>query len=133
MTVGAQVRRELAEPLGLDLWLGLPDGVGPRLRPHLLHPHGAAHPGHPREYPAAQVPAANAVSDAHALARLHAAMISEVGGVRLLSDGAVRQAAAAQARGLDRAAFVSRCLSGTAGVRASRHPPYPLPLRKQPT
>ncbi|MFF3941732.1 serine hydrolase domain-containing protein [Streptomyces phaeofaciens] len=133
-TVGALVRRELAEPLGLDLWIGLPPEVRPRLtktlpapppsaelrddrqakalREALADPGSFAHKAllnpdifdveHTSAYLSAEVPAANGVSDARSLARLYAAVVGEVDGVRLLSDDAVRAAATEQARGVDR-------------------------------
>lgn len=133
-TVGVLVRQELAEPLGLDLWIGLPHDVRPRLvetlpapppsaelrddkqakalREALADPDSYAHKAllnpdifaveHTRAYLSAEVPAANGVSNARSLARLYAAVIGEVDGIRLLSNDAVRAAAAEQARGTDR-------------------------------
>ena len=94
-SVGAFVQREIAEPLGLELWIGLPEGreadVAP-LRP-LPDDEQAVLTGHPaqraklcnppvfigpgrsawnsRAYHAAEIPAAGGISTATALARLY--------------------------------------------------------------
>ena len=53
-----------------------------------------------RAYRAAELPAGNAIADARALARIYAATIGEVDGVRLLSQAAMEQARTIQTRGL---------------------------------
>ena len=50
----------------------------------------------------AEVPAANGMGTAHALARMYAAVIGEVDGVRLLAPATVARAADEQCRGIDR-------------------------------
>lgn len=133
-TVGTLIRDELAGPLGLDLWIGLPDEVRPRLarllpgpppspelqrdprakalRTALADPTSFASRAllnpdvfeveHDRAYLSAEVPAANGVSNARSLARLYAAFIGEVDGVRLLDAAAVEAARREQAAGVDR-------------------------------
>ncbi|MGH9252407.1 MAG: serine hydrolase domain-containing protein, partial [Acidimicrobiales bacterium] len=51
---------------------------------------------------AAELPAANGMGTAHALARLYAAVIGEVDGVRLLAPATVAHATAEHCRGIDR-------------------------------
>jgi len=125
-TVGAFLRREMAEPLGLDLWIGLPEREWGRVAKLISFiPEGTsvdslAHPGDDPvrqllaqflgpETPlgkalfapggaftdqdiwnspamwAAEVPAANGIGDARSLARLYAACIGEVDGIRILT------------------------------------------------
>jgi CubicO group peptidase (beta-lactamase class C family) len=55
----------------------------------------------PRVY-AAEMPAANGISNGRSLARLYAATVSEVDGLRLLTDDTVDQARAEQVSGPDR-------------------------------
>ncbi|MER7518610.1 serine hydrolase domain-containing protein [Streptomyces sp. NPDC126499] len=133
-TVGTLVREELAKPLGLDLWIGLPDearsrlarirpaaGLSPEvlrdprataLRTALADPASFAFRAlmnpdvseveHDPVYLRAEVPAANGVADARSLARLYAAFIGEVDGIRLLDPEAVDAARREQAAGTDR-------------------------------
>lgn len=136
-TVGQVLAAEAAGPLGLDLWIGLPQRQEPRYIPAFLHPPrtGAPEPAAPgsaasgsspaeqaralldrlgidpdaplvrstvaaaldvhaavdlfnrREGQAAEIPAANGIANASSLARLYAALLAPVDGVRLL-DGA---------------------------------------------
>src|SRR4051794_30845088 len=120
-TVGTYLRDEIAKPLGLDFWIGLPESeesrvarlIGgltdaalvedPQVREMmeqimgqqtvlgraLSAPGGAlsarglwnARPMH-----AAEVPAVNGIGDARSLARMYAACIGNVDGVRLVDD-----------------------------------------------
>lgn len=114
-SVGTFFAEEIAGPLGLDFWVGLPESVEPRVAP-LITPAASgdeevraamaalAGPGselgralsapggafadvevfNTRAVRAAEVPAANGVADARSVARMYAAMIGEVDGVRLL-------------------------------------------------
>lgn len=121
-SIGAFVREEIAEPLGVDLWIGLPEEHEHRVAHLMAHPlpkfppeiakfmldhggpgseaekalslNGAFGPGafNKREVHAAQVPGANAITNARALATIYAAVIGEVNGVRLLSENALRMA-----------------------------------------
>jgi CubicO group peptidase (beta-lactamase class C family) len=128
-TVGALVARELAAPLGLDLWIGLPAAEVARVATLLpapppppdakpdpliamladpsslgarsfLNPNIFTNESDPA-YLAAEVPAANGVTNARSLARLYAATVSAVDGVRILDDATVAAAAAEQASGID--------------------------------
>ena len=142
---GEFVRREISEPLGLDLWVGLPDGEQHRVSPLI----NSGMPGLPTPEPAgdtdsrtdapslvgmldmllgegnllgraltapggafaddqvwnearvrsAQIPAANGVTNAASLARMYAALVSEVDGVRLLDADTLERAIAPQVSG----------------------------------
>lgn len=142
---GEFVRREISEPLGLDLWVGLPDGEQHRVSPLI----NSGMPGLPAAEPAgdadsqtdapslvgmldmllgegnllgraltapggaftddqvwnearvrsAQIPAANGVTNAASLARMYAALVSEVDGVRLLDADTLERAIAPQVSG----------------------------------
>ena len=138
--VGEFVRNELAEPLGLDLWIGLPEAEHDRVAPlevielpsdpnmaamvdqfigpesmlgkALFAPGGAwseqkfASFNLPEVW-AAEVPAANCITDARSLAKLYAACVSEVpagsgeGTVRLLDDDTIAAAIERQTDGVD--------------------------------
>jgi len=129
-TCGQAFAEEVARPLGLDLHIGLPPAEHHRVAP--LIP--AAVPGTPDELTArlldpesiahwaflipsglfaimndpviwaAELPAANGMGTAHALARMYAAVTGTVDGVRLLGPDAVARASEEQCRGIDRVA-----------------------------
>jgi CubicO group peptidase (beta-lactamase class C family) len=131
-TVGGYVQEHFADPLGLDLWIGLPESQQSRVANLITGPGGVTGEFDPEdpimkmlapflapdgvltkalaggltcfgdpdvwntnELRAAEIPAANGVCDARSLARLYAACVNEVDGVRLLSsdqiDNAVTQ------------------------------------------
>jgi CubicO group peptidase (beta-lactamase class C family) len=107
-TIGTFFREELAEPLGLDFWIGLPEEYEPRVAPMIpmgagdgasledllgadslmvraLNLNGAlagdlASNANQRDFRAAELPAANGVANARSLARLYAALIGGVDG-----------------------------------------------------
>lgn len=123
-SLGTFVREEIVEPLGVQLWIGLPEREEPRVSPMIPSPppadpamaelaakfigpgtpagdalslNGAfgqlarAEEGKPftfntRAVHAAEVPAANGISDARSLARVYAATLAPVDGVQLFSD-----------------------------------------------
>ncbi|MET9294086.1 serine hydrolase domain-containing protein [Streptomyces sp. NPDC003077] len=58
------------------------------------------------EVQAAELPASNGIGTAHALARLYAALIGEVDGVRLLGPAALASAVKEQAHGKDRVMLI---------------------------
>jgi CubicO group peptidase (beta-lactamase class C family) len=129
-SVGRFLADEIAGPLGLDLWIGLPAEEEHRVVPHFGQPgstslervraglaaigvdlatplvqvllHGAATVDSVRDVlnsPAghtAEVPAANGIGNARSLARLHAATIGEVDGIRLLDADTVTRARVSQ-------------------------------------
>lgn len=121
------VRTRLADPLGLDLWLGMPVAEQDRCA-RLLPPEptgidlSAVFP--PGSLPArvftgpsdlfhydemwnsariraAVIPSSGMITDARSLARLYSSCVSDVDGIRLLDDPTVRAAATAQASGPD--------------------------------
>jgi acetyl esterase/lipase/CubicO group peptidase (beta-lactamase class C family) len=129
-TVGTVFRENVADPLGLDWWIGLPASEEGRVAPlilapmpspttppdpllaRLLDPTGLAFrsvmnpAGGPmamndRAFRAAEIPATNGVATARAMARLYAACLGDVDGVRLLRPETVRHATATQVRGED--------------------------------
>jgi CubicO group peptidase (beta-lactamase class C family) len=133
-SVGTLFREEIAVPLGLDLWIGLPANEEPRIarqftrRPDAtveqmqalyvalgIDPENrmakavldgvAKTPEAMRvldspEGRAAEIPAGNGVGNARSLARLYAATIGEVDGVRLLKSETVARARVPKNEGL---------------------------------
>jgi CubicO group peptidase (beta-lactamase class C family) len=133
-TPGIFFAEEVAGPLGLDLWIGLPEREEPRVAPHfsdrpgLTGEQAAAMLGafgidtttrnaramlkgfvdmggaldfiNSREAHAAEIPAGNMIGDAASLARMYAATIGEVDGVRLLKAETVARAMQLQTEGL---------------------------------
>ena len=142
-TVGEVVRRivgrslgqffaaEIAAPLGLDIWIGLPAAEEPRCAtlipassdsesasfidlispdsllaraifgPSNLFAAGYDTSWNRREIRAAEMPSSNGIANARSLARLYAATIGEVDGVRILSSETVDSARTVQSRGMD--------------------------------
>lgn len=125
-TPGTFFAEEIAGPLGLDLWIGLPEREEPRVAPHFSDRPGltaeqmtgllgalgidttSRHARamlktfvdmgaamafiNSRQGHAAEMPAANMIGDAASLAKMYAATIGEVDGVRLLKPETVRHA-----------------------------------------
>jgi CubicO group peptidase (beta-lactamase class C family) len=121
-TMGRALREDIAEPLGLDLWIGLPDAEHHRCadvrRPPALPELGEitelkrvafmtpwASPGGRSlaEWRRAEIPSVTGHATAPALARLMAAMANGgwLGGVRLLKPETVEAATASRGRGAD--------------------------------
>jgi CubicO group peptidase (beta-lactamase class C family) len=136
-SVGRYLAEEIAGPLGLDLWIGLPASeehrVSRLLPPEPVHVsrevlagltpdqierlRALADPGslmqralNPTDPPfsfnrpelhRAELPAANGIATARSLARIYAATIGEVDGVRLLRPDTVEAATAEQSSGPD--------------------------------
>jgi CubicO group peptidase (beta-lactamase class C family) len=121
-TMGRALREDIAEPCGLDLWIGLPDGEAARVaevqRPSSLPKFGpptealraafltkwsstAGHPG--PEWRRMEIPSANGHATALGLARLMSALAQDgvLGGQRLLSPGMATRAGAERIRGRD--------------------------------
>ena len=129
--IGTYLHEEVAEPLGLDLWIGLPEEQEPRVAmlvgwgagggagaageaevdeatramiEEFMGPNsmlgkaltagGAFTDGvwNDRAVRAAEVPAANGVADARSVARMYAACVGEVDGVRLLMPEQLKRA-----------------------------------------
>ena len=138
-TLGTYFADEVAAPLGLDFWIGLPESEEARVSRLAAAPPpsdpaqlvelmqmmgpgtigfkaltmngslsalGAArNPFNTRAIHATEMPAANGITNASSLAKMYAATVSDVDGVRLLSPDVVR-AASAQAVGGPDAALV---------------------------
>lgn len=143
-SIGAFFAERVADPLGLQTWIGLPEEHEPRVAPlrsapmpspddldpktletfsaflsgdglalRALSLNGAfgwlsrrGGPFNSRELHAAEVPAANGITDARSLARMYAAMIGEVDGVRLIGPARVDLARTPAADGPDRVLLV---------------------------
>jgi CubicO group peptidase (beta-lactamase class C family) len=95
-SVGRMVAEDVAQPLGLDLWLGLPAGLEPKVRrvasradygvtfaggdpEHLADVYCGllgTFPWNDRRFWAAEVPAVNAIGTALSLARLYGDLVS---------------------------------------------------------
>jgi CubicO group peptidase (beta-lactamase class C family) len=130
MRVGRLVDERIAQPLGLDLWIGLPADKNERVSPILAAPPPP--PGSPVDvfaarlldpttlmhrafvnpplvgsmfndprFFAAEVPAANGITNARSLARMYAACIGEIDGVRLLQPETLESAIREQSAGED--------------------------------
>ena len=145
--IGQFFAEEVAGPLGLDFWIGLPDAeqdrvvplvasapsaddfdmssLDPEILPLLqdlatafLDPQstttralmldgrfllgGGRIAWNLPEVRASQIPAANGVTNARSLAKMYAACVGEVDGVRLLDDATLKQATAERSSGRDR-------------------------------
>jgi CubicO group peptidase (beta-lactamase class C family) len=128
-SVGTFFRAEIAEPLDLDFWIGLPEAQEHRVVPlipfelpagsdlkqameaflgpdsgigkALTAPGGALDEQvwNLRAVRAAEVPAANGVTDARSLARMYASMIGETDGVRILGQDQLKRATTQLTRG----------------------------------
>jgi CubicO group peptidase (beta-lactamase class C family) len=130
MSLGAFFAREVAAPLGLDFWIGLPEEQQGRVAPHIPRaglPFRDAFIAagvdlddpvmaeilagfdaitqtvdfiNTREGRACELPAANGVTNARSLAKLYAATIGDIGGVRLLKKETVAQARQSRTKNL---------------------------------
>jgi CubicO group peptidase (beta-lactamase class C family) len=124
--IGEYLHEEVAAPLGLDLWIGLPESQEPRVARLVQSDVGGADSDmddatralvaqfmgpdtmlgkalsaggsfagpiwNDRAVRAAEVPAANGVADARSIARMYAACVGEVDGIRLLTPEQVKRA-----------------------------------------
>jgi CubicO group peptidase (beta-lactamase class C family) len=133
-SVGQIFAEEIAAPLDLDFWIGLPEEQEPRVAPHFSPTPGFSadqltafitgmgidtktrlakvvlnsfkHTGelietmNNREARAAEVPCGNGIADAKSLARMYAALIGEVDGVRLLKPETVEGARTLRTSGM---------------------------------
>jgi len=124
-SIGQYVAREIAGPLKADLFIGLPEAMEARVAPiqlpevdprQLRLPDSGLYaaralnwispPLRPTdvnrpEVQAAELPAANGMANARSLAKMFAATIGPIDGVRLLSPEAMNRARLEQWRGLD--------------------------------
>ena len=95
--------------VGVDAWRALLAGAGCNMDDRLVRAFldvavsadaAIAQINTNRAYRAAELPAGNGIADARGLARLYAALIGEVDGVRLISEAAMRRARECQTEGL---------------------------------
>lgn len=129
-TLGTFFADEVAHPLGLDFWIGLPDEQQGRVATLLHDPQPAfdlievlTRPGNPGgaalfigpergspidlandpAFRSAEAPAVNGVGDARSVARLYAMLAGggELDGVRIVSEASVAAHSSEQARGTD--------------------------------
>jgi len=133
-SIGAFFADEVATPLGLDFWIGLPESEEARVAPLIpgdpptdpaeiaqmlqvagpgtlgfraLFMNGALialgedSPFNTRQVHATEMPAANGITNAGSLARMYAACIGEVDGVRLFGVDTMELARRERSRGLD--------------------------------
>jgi len=131
-SLGRYFAEEIAGPLGLDFWIGLPARQWPRCArvippdgglPSIIDLLGAesltarvmSGPSglfayddmwNRSEILAAEMPSSNGVGSARALARLYAALVGTVGGRRILRADTVERAIAVQSDGADRVLFL---------------------------
>jgi CubicO group peptidase (beta-lactamase class C family) len=134
-SVGTFLREEVAEPLGLDFWIGLPAEIEPRaarlVMPKddlgaLLHQLGGelllarvfSNPAdlfgyndmwNTRALHAAELPSSNGIGDARSLARMYASCIGEIDRVRTLQPATVAAATVEQACGKDAVLMIDSC------------------------
>lgn len=127
LSLGTFFAREIAAPLRLDFWIGLPrtelarcatlippsgesasligmlgaESLTVRVMNGLSGLFGYTDMWNRPEILLAEMPSSNGVGDARSLARVYAALIGEVDGVRVLSEETVAAAAAVQAEGPD--------------------------------
>jgi CubicO group peptidase (beta-lactamase class C family) len=138
---------EVAHPLGLDFYIGLPRGLHPRvapsiplkvrgndegLRPLLEHtsllaralgaPSGTLRSSRVWNKPevwSAEIPAVNGIGNARSVARMYAATVGEVDGVRLLSPETANVLAKSENQGRDKVLiFEMRFCRGFMAMRA---------------
>lgn len=134
-SIGTYFREEVAEPLGIDFWIGLPEEqesrtaplvggldssgddmdeatraalaefIGPESRLGKALSAGGAFSDagafNTRPVHAAEIPAAGGITDARSIARLYAACIGEVDGLRLLDPGQLATATTQHTEGPD--------------------------------
>jgi len=134
-TVGAYLRDEIAAPLGLDFWIGLPEAIEARvarlvppehdlgalleqLGGELLLARVFSNPAglfgcndmwNTRALHEAELPSSNGIGDARSLARLYASCIGAVDGVRTLQPETVAAATVEQACGKDAVLMIDSC------------------------
>src|SRR6267378_4094652 len=107
-TVGTFVAERIARPLNAEFWIGLPDALAARIAdPTSLAHRSFANPAIPPAafnglpFRTAEVPAGNGIGTARALARIYAATIGPLDGVRLLDQETLDKATRTQAHGED--------------------------------
>lgn len=133
-SVGQYVASEIAGPLGADFFIGLPRNQKPRVSALMLEETSGQPVRPPDAGPyadrvfnwvspplplldtrredlwAAEIPAANGISNARSIAKIFAASIGAIDGVQLLSAPAMNRARAQQWRGFDEVMGVENAL-----------------------
>ncbi len=127
-TMGRFLRDEIADPLGLDFWVGLPEELEPRVArlvppandlraalaqfgDSMLLARVFSNPGghfnyddmwNTRALHACELPSTNGIGDARALARMYASLVGDgVDGRRVLQPETIATATVEQVRGTD--------------------------------
>lgn len=124
-SIGQHFAKEIAAPLGLRFWIGVPDEelarMARRIPPDLdlnnlpfevpplaarvfTGPSNLFHSDEVWDRPdviKAEIPASNGAGEARALARLYAGTIGEIDGIRLLNDETARGLSVVQSQGFD--------------------------------
>lgn len=131
-SVGQFFAEELAAPLSLDFWIGLPDALEPRtariippptptdpevrelmdavMAPGTLMGDALTGPsGHfhydemwnTRALHACELPSSNGIGSAHAIARMYAATVGSVDGLRILEPATIERSTQMQSEGTD--------------------------------
>ncbi len=126
---------EIAAPLGLDFWIGLPEELEPRVArlvppktdlssalrafgDDLLLTRVFSNPGghfnyddmwNTRQLHACELPSSNGIGDARSLARLYASIVGEVDGVRTLQPQTLARARVERACGKDEVLMIESC------------------------
>jgi CubicO group peptidase (beta-lactamase class C family) len=129
-SVGKMFADEIAGPLGLDFWIGLPEELEPSLARVIppdpaedaaamavaestddtLFGKAAKGPGdlfayderwNTRPFHAAEMPSSSGITNARAVARMYAATVGDVDGIRLLAEETIRAASVVQSDGMD--------------------------------
>jgi CubicO group peptidase (beta-lactamase class C family) len=134
-SLGTWFRAEIADPLALDFWIGLPENQEARVArlvppktdlraalaafgDDLLLTRVFSNPGghfnyddmwNTRAVRAAELPSSNGIGDARSLARLYAACIGEVDGRRVLQADTLKQATVERACGKDEVLMIESC------------------------
>ena len=127
VSAGRFFAAEIARPLGLRYWIGLPAEIEPDCAdlvpadgpsflslldhesmlyrvmagPSDLFVNGYDESWNSRAMRAAELPSSNGIGDARSLARLYAACVGDVDGIRLLSDETVAKATELRSTGVD--------------------------------
>ena len=134
VSFGQYFAREIATPLGLDFWVGLPASelercarlippdegrsLAEMLGEDSLTARVLSGPSNLFRYDemwdrpdvlAAELPSSNGVGDARSLARLYAATLGEVDGVRILDEAQVLDARRVQSEGRDKVIILATC------------------------
>jgi CubicO group peptidase (beta-lactamase class C family) len=134
-SLGQWFRDEIARPLELDFWIGLPEELEPRVArllppktdlremlkafgDDLLLARVFSNPGghfnyddmwNTRALHAAEMPSSNGIGDARSLARLYAAIVGDVDGHRVLAPETLAAATTERACGKDEVLMIETC------------------------